>query len=115
MQHNILFQKMRGLNCTSSIIRSAKSFLEDRSQRVVVQDTKSSTQTINVGVPQGTISGPMFWLLFADNLQLTTSVYMYNQIRGRYNIIHKYQQHRCHLPRSNSRAKQEHHPRCLEL
>ena len=47
----------------------AKSFLENCTQEVVVNRKRSSNNCVNVGVPQGTISGPIFWLVFVDDLQ----------------------------------------------
>ena len=68
-QPNLFLSKMINLNCDTSIIRSAKAFLQHRTKKVVVQREKSTTRTINIGVSQGTISGLIFLLLFANDLQ----------------------------------------------
>lgn len=69
MQPSILLEKLLRLGCDSNILLLAKSFLADRTQQVVVNGKKSESKVVNVGVPQGTISGPMFWLAFVDDLQ----------------------------------------------
>ena len=45
-----------------------KSYLEERKQTVLVNDTFSSCQTIKTGVPQGSILGPWCYLLYCNDM-----------------------------------------------
>ena len=77
MQPSILLEKLQRLECDANVLLLAKSFLENRTQQVVVNRKRSTNKVVNVGVPQGTISGPMFWLVFVDDLQPATKSVKY--------------------------------------
>ena len=56
----------RGVN--RKLIAITRSFLNKRTQRVKLGKSRSQTiQTMN-GMPQGTLLGPLFWLLYIDTL-----------------------------------------------
>ena len=44
-----------------------KNYLEDRAQFVNHNDHSSRTQPINIGVPQGSILGPFFFICFMND------------------------------------------------
>jgi hypothetical protein len=62
MQPSILVEKLSGMQVNNSTIGLALDFLNGRTQCVVdkVAGVKSRQKNITVGVPQGTISGPLF-------------------------------------------------------
>ena len=49
------------------IVELIKSFLSNRFQRIVLNGKTSEWETINTGVPQGSILGPLFFLIFYIN------------------------------------------------
>ena len=55
------------------IVRIVNSFLSDRSQHVRLGNSVSANRTVNNGTPQGTLLGPMFWLLYIDTFELSST------------------------------------------
>ena len=44
-----------------------RSYLHDRKQKVCINDFKSETKSINHGVPQGSVLGPILFLLYIND------------------------------------------------
>ena len=44
------------------------NFLNGRTQRVIVEGTFSEEENVASGVPQGTVLGPLLFLLFIDDI-----------------------------------------------
>lgn len=65
----------RGLN--SRVIDIINSFLENREQTTRLSTTSSTSRVVLNGTPQGTILGPMFWLLYIDSLEVPCDVIKY--------------------------------------
>jgi hypothetical protein len=52
--------------------RTLKSYLSDQEFRTRVNEDVSSNFTIQSGVPQGSVSGPILYVLFTTDLPTTT-------------------------------------------
>ena len=64
---NIVLQKIRNLGIDGNLYSWIESFLTDRSQTVVVEGSSSTPVQVKSGVPQGSILGPLiFLILMAD-------------------------------------------------
>ena len=55
-------------DCQFFLLNLIKHYLTDRSQRVLLDGQCSNWQPILVGVPQGSILGPLFFLIYVNDL-----------------------------------------------
>ena len=74
MQPKILVETLMKLDIPNDLILLANDFLHDRQQCVRLGKHKSSYAPIRVGVPQGTITGPIFWLAFVSTLNAPSPI-----------------------------------------
>ena len=65
MAHTRLINKLEFYGIQGNIISWIKSF---RSQQVVVSGTQSSSCLVTSGVPQGSVLGPMLFLLYMNDI-----------------------------------------------
>ena len=68
IDHNILLNKLSDLDVPPTIINWIRSFLTRRSHRVKISHCVSEWQTLNGGVPQGTVLGLILFLIMVSDL-----------------------------------------------
>ena len=74
VNHEILFAKLEFLGIRGVCLQWFRSYLSEREQYVVYNDTSSSKQRITCGVPQGSILGPLLFLLYINDLANASDV-----------------------------------------
>ena len=72
VQHSRLLYKLGYYGIQGPVCRWIQSFLRNRTQRVVLEGTKSTKDDVLSGVPQGTVLEPLHHLT-SDYLRMTAS------------------------------------------
>ena len=70
VNHEMILGKLEQSNMSTSVINWSKSYLYERSQSVTVGGNISKSRPLNTGVPQGSILGPLLFIIYTSDLPL---------------------------------------------
>ncbi|XP_065582289.1 uncharacterized protein LOC136041510 [Artemia franciscana] len=65
----VLLKRLRNLGIKDTALSWFRSYLCGRSMKVVISDISSAAMPINCGIPQGSVLGPLLFLVYVDTLR----------------------------------------------
>ena len=74
VNHNILLEKLKAYGIQSESLKWFRSYLSNRKQFILYDHFKTEVKIVKCGVPQGSILGPLFFLIFVKDLSNSTKV-----------------------------------------
>ena len=88
--HDGLIYKLKTFGITGRLLSLLKDFLSDRSQCVALNGQYSEWQKINAGVPQGSILGPLLFLIYINDLSLNleSTVKLFADDVSLFSVVH---------------------------
>ena len=73
VDHGILLQKLQCYGLKGKVLNWCENYLSNRAQRTLANGYLSERNSVYCGVPQGSVLGPLFFILYVNDMQFAVS------------------------------------------
>ena len=69
VNYNVLLKKLELYGVRGIVLKWFSSYLSNRKQYTVLQNYQSTLESVTCGVPQGSVLGPLLFLIYVNDIQ----------------------------------------------
>jgi hypothetical protein len=77
INHKILIEKLKHYGFHGKQLQLIINYFTNRKQYVEIDGNKSSLLPINTGVPQGSILGPLFFIIYINDISISSKIFKF--------------------------------------
>ena len=106
--HEGLLYKLKQNGISDNLLETLTDFLKDRNQKVVLNGQNFSWANVEAGVPQGSILGPLLFLIYIDDLpdNLSANVKLFADDTSLFSVVHDITTSSCDLNYDLNRVRE---------